>query len=99
MEKLIDNQEKSGLDDEHVAYVGGILMEAGSDTTSSTLLSFLLGILQNPVALKRAQEDVDRRCGAEKTPGPDDLESMPYIDACMKEVGFNLHVLPKTVYI
>lgn len=37
MEKLLDNQEKSQLDEAHIAYLGGILMEAGSDTTSSTL--------------------------------------------------------------
>ncbi|KAK2757989.1 hypothetical protein FQN54_004395 [Arachnomyces sp. PD_36] len=85
MEKLIENQEKSGLDDEHVAYLGGILMEAGSDTTSSTLLSFLLGIMQNPEALKRVQEDVDRCCGTKRTPGPEDLENMPYVEACMNE--------------
>ncbi|KAL3454591.1 cytochrome P450 [Aspergillus insuetus] len=63
MEKLIDDQEKNKLDDEHTTYLGGILMEAGSDTTSSTLLSFLLAMLENPAALKQAQEEVDRVCG------------------------------------
>ena len=89
MEKLIQNQEKSGLDDEHVANLGGILMEAGSDTTSSTLLSFLLGIMQNQDVLRQAQEDVDRCCGADRSPGPDDVGSMPYIEACMNEVCTN----------
>lgn len=89
MEKLIQNQDKNGLDDEHVAYLGGILMEAGSDTTSSTLLSFLLGVMQNPNVLRQAQEDVDRCCGTDRSPGPDDLGSLPYIEACMLEVGNN----------
>ena len=86
MEKLIQNQDKSGLDDEHVAYIGGVLMEAGSDTTSSTLLSFLLGIMQNQNALRRAQEDVDQRCGLDRSPAPEDLSSLTYIKACMHEV-------------
>ena len=86
MEKLIQNQEKNGLDDEHVAYVGGILMEAGSDTTSSTLLSFLLGVMQNKEALRQAHEDVDRCCGKDRLPGVGDLGSLPYIEACMLEV-------------
>lgn len=86
MEKLIQNQDKSGLDDEHVAYVGGILMEAGSDTTSSTLLSFLLGTMQNQHALRQAQEEVDRCCGTDRSPVPEDLASLPYIEACMLEV-------------
>lgn len=92
MEKLLDNQEKSQLDEEHIAYLGGILMEAGSDTTSSTIQSFLLGILRNPGALKRAQEDVDRCCGTNRTPGPEDLENMPYIEACMNEVCFSQYL-------
>jgi hypothetical protein len=56
MEKLINDQGKNKLDDEHTIYLGGILMEVGSDATSSTLLSFLLGMLESPVALKQAQE-------------------------------------------
>lgn len=90
MEKLFHNQEKSGLDEEHVAYIGGILMEAGSDTTSSTLLSFLLGIMKNTEALRQAQEDVDRCCGEDRSPAPDDLGSLPYIEACMNEVRIRL---------
>lgn len=86
MEKLIQGQDKTTLDDEHVAYVGGILMEAGSDTTSSTLLSFLLGVMQNQDALRQAQDDVDRCCGTDRSPAPGDLGSLPYIEACMHEV-------------
>ncbi|KAJ5781029.1 hypothetical protein N7457_006189 [Penicillium paradoxum] len=86
MEKLIDDQEKNGMDDEHTTYLGGTFMEAGSDTTSSTLLSFLLGTLENPVALERAQADVDRVCGLQRSPALEDLENLPYIEACMHEI-------------
>ncbi|KAL4811716.1 cytochrome P450 [Aspergillus spinulosporus] len=51
MEKLIDDQVKNALDNEHTTYLSGILIEAGSDTTLSTLLLFLLAILKNPVNL------------------------------------------------
>lgn len=97
MEKLIQGQEKNGLDDEHVAYVGGILMEAGSDTTSSTLLSFLLGVMRNKVALRQAQEDVDRCCGTDRSPNVSDLGSLPYIEACMLEVRVH-RSLPSCYY-
>lgn len=95
MEKLIQDQDKTRLDDEHVAYVGGILMEAGSDTTSSTLLSFLLGVMQNQDALRQAQDDVDRCCGTDRSPAPGDLGSLPYIEACMHEVRTEC-TLPQT---
>lgn len=91
MESLIEGQGKNGLGDEHTAYLGGILMEAGSDTTSSTLLSFLLGVLENPDALGRARNEVDRVVGVERSPTMDDLESLPYIEACMHEVSFHHH--------
>lgn len=86
MEKLIDDQVKNKLDDEHTTYLGGILMEAGSDTTSSTLLSFILAMIENLAALKRAQEDVDRVCGLDRSPTTSDLENLPYIDCCMHEI-------------
>lgn len=91
MESLIEGQGKNGLGDEHTAYLGGILMEAGSDTTSSTLLSFLLGVLENPDALGRARNEVDRVVGVERSPTMDDLASLPYIEACMHEVSFHHH--------
>ncbi|KAJ5807982.1 hypothetical protein N7474_009251 [Penicillium riverlandense] len=94
MEKLIEDQAKNQLDDEHTTYLGGILMEAGSDTTSSTLLSFLLAMLENPVALKRAQEDVDRVCDVKRSPTISDLDNLPYIEACMHEVHTELCGIP-----
>ncbi|KAJ5813588.1 uncharacterized protein N7503_000338 [Penicillium pulvis] len=85
MEKLMDDQEKIGFSDEQVAYLGGILMEAGSDTTSSTLLTFVLAMTQNPGVLRKAQEEVDRICSSEKSPTFDDIGQLEYLSACMNE--------------
>jgi cytochrome P450 len=63
-------------------------MEAGSDTTSSTLLSFLLAVIQQPEILERAQNEVDAVCGTERSPNPDDINKLPYLRACMTEVCF-----------
>ncbi|RAO70690.1 uncharacterized protein BHQ10_006702 [Talaromyces amestolkiae] len=62
MDQLLDEsfREKYELDDEHIAYIGGVLMEGGSDTTASTLLSFLLAMVKYPVVFRKAQEQVDR---------------------------------------
>jgi cytochrome P450 len=45
MEQLLWDQNASGFDDEHLAYIGGVLLEAGSDTTTSTLLSFIMAMI------------------------------------------------------
>ncbi|KAL5335036.1 cytochrome P450 [Aspergillus crustosus] len=83
MERILKDQEKTGLDDDHVAYLGGILMEAASDTTASTLLSYMLGMISNPAAF--AKEELDSLCGTERSPNFDDLDSLPYLKACMTE--------------
>ncbi|KAJ0417337.1 cytochrome P450 [Aspergillus carlsbadensis] len=73
MDQLLDEsfRGKYGLlDDEHVAYIGGFLMEGGSDTTASTLLSFLLAMVKYPRVFRKAQGQVDR---------------LPYVKHCVSE--------------
>lgn len=62
-------------------------MEAGSDTTSSTLLMFVLAMTQNPEVLRKAQEEVDGICSSERSPTFDDIGQLEYLSACMNEVG------------
>ena len=62
-------------------------MEAGSDTTASTLLSFLLAMIKNPKELKKAQQEVDSVCGPSRSPTADDISRLPFIKACMDEVS------------
>lgn len=85
LERLLHDQEKLGLDDEHMAYLGGILMEAGSDTTASTLLSFIVAMAKYPDALQKAQQEIDGICGSVRSPTFDDLERLKYLKCCMDE--------------
>jgi cytochrome P450 len=61
-------------------------MEAGSDTTASTLLSFLLAMIAHPEVLKRIQAEEDQVCGVLRSPTSDDIKNLPYLKACMDEV-------------
>lgn len=63
----------------------GDQMEAGSDTTASTLLSFLLAMIKYPDEYRKAQAEVDRVCGPNRSPGPQDIGNLPFIKACMDE--------------
>ena len=62
-------------------------MEAGSDTTSSALLSFILAMVNHPEALKKAQKEVDQICGESRSPTFEDVPLCPYVNACMQEVS------------
>jgi cytochrome P450 family 619 len=89
MDRLLsgEGQEKHQMDEEHLAYVGGVMLEAGSDSTSATLLSFVLAMLKYPEVLKKAQDEVDRVCGDSRSPNFGDMPQLQYINACVLEVG------------
>jgi hypothetical protein len=76
-------------------------MEAGSDTTSLTLLSFILAMISHPDALRKCQEEVDARC-TNRTPGVEDIKDLPYMKAVMYEVSIVaiacLFIITSTLY-
>ena len=87
---LTTEKSKNDLDEEHIAYIGGVLMEGGSDTTASTLLSFLLAMTKYPATLKKAQAEVDKVCDDKRSPTFEDLDNLPYVRACATEVCSSL---------
>ncbi|CAA9964040.1 CypX Cytochrome P450 [Pyrenophora teres f. maculata] len=57
----------------------------GADTTVSSIMTFFLAMTVFPEVQKKAQEELDRVIGGERLPVSKDRESLPYIDAVMKE--------------
>ncbi|KAI5922679.1 cytochrome P450 [Camillea tinctor] len=81
---IVRAQEKDGLSDLLCGYTSGSMLEAGSDTTASTLIGFVQAITIFPEVVKAAQEELDRVCG-NRMPDLNDLPDLPYIRGCMKE--------------
>ncbi|KAH8198291.1 hypothetical protein TruAng_007541 [Truncatella angustata] len=81
---LVKAQDEQGFSDGIAGYVSGSLLEAGSDTTSSTLIGFLQALLIFPEVVQAAQAEIDRVCG-DRLPDLNDLPDLPYIRGCMKE--------------
>ncbi|RYP88811.1 hypothetical protein DL769_000225 [Monosporascus sp. CRB-8-3] len=81
---LVRAQEQEGFSDEMAAYVSGSLLEAGSDTTSATLIGFVQALLCFPEVVKLGQAELDSVCG-NRLPDLNDLPNLPYIRGCMKE--------------
>jgi cytochrome P450 family 619 len=79
-------REKHQLNEDRLAYVGGNLLEAGSDTTSSIILGFILLMLKYPKVYKKAQQEVDAVCGGGQSPTLQDAARLPYMKACINEV-------------
>ncbi|EIW84464.1 cytochrome P450 [Coniophora puteana RWD-64-598 SS2] len=61
------------------------LYGAASETTSSTLMIFLLAMVKYPDVQKRAQEEIDRALGPGRLPEFADRSSLPYIEAVCRE--------------
>ncbi|EDU46689.1 O-methylsterigmatocystin oxidoreductase [Pyrenophora tritici-repentis Pt-1C-BFP] len=57
----------------------------GADTTVSSIMTFFLAMTVFPEVQKKAQEELDRVISGERLPVSKDRESLPYIDAVMKE--------------
>jgi cytochrome P450 len=53
--------------------------------TLSTILNFVLHMVQHPEVQVKAQEELDRVIGRSRLPDFEDRESLPYLDAIYKE--------------
>lgn len=93
-EGMYKAQKKDEFSDDQAAYISGTLLEAGSDTTSSTLYAFVQAMLLYPDVQRRAQEELDRVVGPDRLPVMDDLVDLQYIRCCMKET---LRWMPTTI--
>lgn len=91
---MAEAQKQDGFNDDQAAYISGTLLEAGSDTTSSTLYGFVQAMLLYPETQRKAQAEIDRVVGLDRMPIMDDLSDLQYIRACMKET---LRWMPTTI--
>jgi cytochrome P450 len=91
---LVEAQKKDGFDDDAACYISGTLLEAGSDTTSSTLIGFIQAMLLFPDAQHKAHDELDRVIGSDRLPTMEDQDSLPYIHSCIKE---SMRWMPTTI--
>lgn len=93
-EGMFEAQKRDQFSDDQAAYISGTLLEAGSDTTSSTLYGFVQAMLVYPDVQRKAQAEIDRVIGPSRLPTMDDIDQLPYIRCCMKE---SLRWMPTTI--
>lgn len=91
---LVEAQKTQGFDDDSACYISGTLLEAGSDTTSSTLIGFIQAMLLFPEAQHKAHDEIDCVLGPDRLPTMEDEDSLPYVRCCIKE---SLRWMPTTI--
>ncbi|GAB7354615.1 hypothetical protein MBLNU459_g5053t1 [Dothideomycetes sp. NU459] len=86
VKQMFDEATKYELTRDEIASLTGNLFGAGSDTSSSTLITFMLACCAFPVTLPKAWEELDRVVGSSRSPAWEDEADLPYIKAFVKEV-------------
>ncbi|KAF7333120.1 Cytochrome P450 [Mycena venus] len=69
-----------------VKEVAGAMYVSGVDTTMSTISYFVLAMLSNPDAQRKAQEEIDSVVGDGRLPTSADEALLPYVSSLVKEV-------------
>ncbi|KAH7010382.1 cytochrome P450 [Ilyonectria destructans] len=83
--QLMAAQEMHGLTDDDVASLTANLIGGGVDTTSSSILSFILAMCVFPEAQRKAQEEIEAVVGSQRTPTWDDEDRLPFVKAVVSE--------------
>lgn len=74
-----------------------ILLEAGAETTTNALETFVLAVRLHPHTIGPAQAELDAVIGSSRLPTVDDRPSLPYINAVVKETLRWRPVTPQAV--
>lgn len=82
---LVAGQAENGRSDKEISALTANLIGGGVDTTSSSIVSFILAMCVFPEVQRKAQEEIDRVIGQDRSPAWDDMSSLPYIAACVSE--------------
>ncbi|OAA43301.1 Cytochrome P450 [Metarhizium rileyi] len=87
MDHALDRKESGKLSlDRHALYfLGGTLMEGGSDTTATALIAFIHAVTKWPEVINKAQSQIDSVVGEDRSPTWEDYAQLPYVAACVKE--------------
>lgn len=84
---FLQDEEVQHMDETQKLFVFGTLMEAGSESSRSTLVQIIAGAATYPDWVPRARAHLDDVCGhnAERLPEWDDRPRLKYISAVVKE--------------
>lgn len=85
MDQVLDQQDKLDLTPNQREFLGGVLMEGGSDTVSTMMLVIIQALALHPDVQQKAQTEIDSVCTEEHSPTWADFEKLPYIAQIVKE--------------
>ncbi|KAK7212547.1 hypothetical protein V2G26_019725 [Clonostachys chloroleuca] len=91
------NDKLDGDKENAIKSTAAIMYAGGADTTVSSVCGFVLAMLFFPAVQKKAQEELDTVVGSDRLPHLGDRDSLPYVNALVKETLRWLPVTPMGV--
>ena len=85
MDVVLNQQDKLQMPRDQLRFIGGVLMEGGSDTSSSLILAIVQALILNPEVQERAHRELDAIVGEDRSPVWSDLDKLTYINMIVKE--------------
>ncbi|KLO13431.1 cytochrome P450 [Schizopora paradoxa] len=84
---LAENTREDGsvLEEDEIRAAAATLFIGGVHTTSTAIMTFILGLLKNPEAQRLGQAEIDRVVGVDRLPTFDDKDNLPYVKAMCEE--------------
>ncbi|KAH6995360.1 cytochrome P450 [Ilyonectria destructans] len=86
LSNLLDAGDDSAEEKLRNKWSATALYTAGADTTVSAIACFFLAMTLHPEAQRKAQAEIDQVVGKNRLPNLSDRDSLPYVDALVKEV-------------
>ena len=88
MDNVLDEQEKGKhhLTRRELEFLGGVLIEGGTDTSAVTLLTFIQAMTKWRKVQEKAQKEIDAVVGEDRSPVWSDYSKLPYVSMIIKEV-------------
>jgi len=84
--RLIELEKSQDVSETTKKWVAGMMYAAGSDTTQTAAIRFILAMALHPDVQQKAQEELDRVVGSSRLPNLSDKDNLPYIECIFKEV-------------
>ncbi|PFH52584.1 hypothetical protein AMATHDRAFT_74066 [Amanita thiersii Skay4041] len=94
---FLESKRLSSEEEFDLKWSAASLYAGAADTTVSAIYSFFLAMTLYPEVAKKAQEEIDSVVGGDRLPTYADRDSLPYVDALIKEVFRWNTVVPTAV--
>ncbi|KAL7009677.1 hypothetical protein EMMF5_000585 [Cystobasidiomycetes sp. EMM_F5] len=85
LESIIENNSDN-LAEDMQSWQAGIMLSGASSTAANTLLTTILISATHPRALEKAQAELDAVIGQDRLPTYEDIQSLPYCKAFIREI-------------